>query len=447
MSEVVLRKINSNMLCESVLKNITCTICNQIFSEPRLLSCLHTFCNGCIIPTESQIECTICKKSTPLAEGASLADALPLNTIVDSISKSFACGFEEASKIDSEEQSCPNKVTSSETKDDKLKIQPHDTIAATTTQLSTASSECGKEVETSQEISTANTISISSNMEVKEEYDHLGVSSKTDVLEVLKIYGDSKCYFSGLVNRVDKYYMHKERILVISESGMYLFSDPLSFHLKQRFKLTDIHALSYSFFADNHFILHIPSSVDILLQSAQKSALIELFKQMIPTLKINFSNRTTYHPVQKQVSFLLEGNLESSIDVNGKKVAIQVPTICLESATVQIIKPERKTIIIHKDYAKLAFKPGTTYVLELRFFVNFPVPKSTFTELISTTHNNYETVMEMKDFRPRPERYVVVLPEREAMLSDIYLTQVQATLTDPIRRTLVGITFQYSAEK
>ena len=40
---------------EQPSKNLYCPICNEIFKEPVLINCSHTFCSSCIVPNEDSI--------------------------------------------------------------------------------------------------------------------------------------------------------------------------------------------------------------------------------------------------------------------------------------------------------------------------------------------------------------------------------------------------------
>ena len=60
---------------EEIRKEITCSICYELFTDPRTLPCLHTFCKSCIqrsvdtglaeVP-EGFFECPLCRAHVPL---------------------------------------------------------------------------------------------------------------------------------------------------------------------------------------------------------------------------------------------------------------------------------------------------------------------------------------------------------------------------------------------
>ncbi|XP_047136944.1 tripartite motif-containing protein 2 isoform X1 [Hydra vulgaris] len=51
-------------------EDITCSLCGEIFNDPRLLPCLHSFCRRCIEytinPRSTTLTCHLCRKETPL---------------------------------------------------------------------------------------------------------------------------------------------------------------------------------------------------------------------------------------------------------------------------------------------------------------------------------------------------------------------------------------------
>ena len=55
---------------------LTCTICFEIFSDPKILSCLHTFCRNCLENHQQKqhekkrsIQCPVCRQISPLSSG------------------------------------------------------------------------------------------------------------------------------------------------------------------------------------------------------------------------------------------------------------------------------------------------------------------------------------------------------------------------------------------
>eukprot|EP01027_Heterolobosea_sp_BB2_P012236 GEZU01017747.1.p1 GENE.GEZU01017747.1~~GEZU01017747.1.p1 ORF type:complete len:223 (+),score=44.32 GEZU01017747.1:72-740(+) len=60
MSELVVK--------EKISEEVTCAICLELFEDPRLLNCLHTFCKACCIKiaNNNAIVCPTCRKTTEL---------------------------------------------------------------------------------------------------------------------------------------------------------------------------------------------------------------------------------------------------------------------------------------------------------------------------------------------------------------------------------------------
>lgn len=69
----------SSNLAESTEKK--CRKCNELFSDPRLLPCLHSFCKDCILKTidsaNKLINCPTCSESSPLSVNG--VEAIPPN--------------------------------------------------------------------------------------------------------------------------------------------------------------------------------------------------------------------------------------------------------------------------------------------------------------------------------------------------------------------------------
>ncbi|XP_071505251.1 E3 ubiquitin-protein ligase TRIM45-like [Diadema antillarum] len=57
------------------VRNLTCPICQEIFKQPTLLSCSHTFCKAClqwVLDTQinqQKLKCPVCKKDTQVPDG------------------------------------------------------------------------------------------------------------------------------------------------------------------------------------------------------------------------------------------------------------------------------------------------------------------------------------------------------------------------------------------
>ena len=73
--EVTTSSVGSNDDWEEIKEEITCSICYELFTDPRTLPCLHTFCKSCIqrsvdtglaeVP-EGYFECPLCRAHVPL---------------------------------------------------------------------------------------------------------------------------------------------------------------------------------------------------------------------------------------------------------------------------------------------------------------------------------------------------------------------------------------------
>ncbi|XP_072163692.1 uncharacterized protein [Diadema setosum] len=74
-------------------QNLECPICLTLFNQPKLLTCSHTFCKGCLErvyqtqPSQQTITCPVCRKGTPVPSGdvSKLQTNVPLNSLVDEV--------------------------------------------------------------------------------------------------------------------------------------------------------------------------------------------------------------------------------------------------------------------------------------------------------------------------------------------------------------------------
>ncbi|CAF1298715.1 unnamed protein product [Adineta steineri] len=72
---------------------LQCPICLEVFYDPKVLDCQHTFCNNCLkvhlaasarmFSTTNSVECPICRRRTNLINNS--IDSLPGNYIVRDI--------------------------------------------------------------------------------------------------------------------------------------------------------------------------------------------------------------------------------------------------------------------------------------------------------------------------------------------------------------------------
>ncbi len=70
---------------ERVREELTCAVCTELFTNPKTLPCLHTFCEECLVRSEAfrsrvrvsatqaatqfEVECPLCRYRSTLEEG------------------------------------------------------------------------------------------------------------------------------------------------------------------------------------------------------------------------------------------------------------------------------------------------------------------------------------------------------------------------------------------
>jgi len=70
--------------------SLKCHLCNQLYTDPRVLPCLHVFCTTCIVQLVSSMlneepsgvmECPVCRQRAALPDGGSVS-CLPLDVVM-----------------------------------------------------------------------------------------------------------------------------------------------------------------------------------------------------------------------------------------------------------------------------------------------------------------------------------------------------------------------------
>ena len=74
-------------------QNLECSICLNIFDDPKILSCSHTFCKGCLTrllesqPNASELPCPVCREITNVPSGNTthLQSNIALRSLIDNV--------------------------------------------------------------------------------------------------------------------------------------------------------------------------------------------------------------------------------------------------------------------------------------------------------------------------------------------------------------------------
>lgn len=78
----------------SLEETLTCPICLDLFDDPRLLPCSHTFCWKCLHPTRNHRATVTC----PLCRSFSTGQTLPVNRIVSALVEQCRAEQSDASR-------------------------------------------------------------------------------------------------------------------------------------------------------------------------------------------------------------------------------------------------------------------------------------------------------------------------------------------------------------
>lgn len=97
------------------LRDISCCICMAVFIKPRMLPCLHTFCETCIAElAQTSTKCPLCRTAFTLPDGG--AGQLPRNFIVEELVESHTLRKRAQQKsVDCTHQDCENESAPSTT--------------------------------------------------------------------------------------------------------------------------------------------------------------------------------------------------------------------------------------------------------------------------------------------------------------------------------------------
>jgi len=66
--------------------NLKCRLCSQLYTDPRVLPCLHVFCTACIMCLVKEepggvVECPLCQQRAALPDGGNVS-CLPLDVVM-----------------------------------------------------------------------------------------------------------------------------------------------------------------------------------------------------------------------------------------------------------------------------------------------------------------------------------------------------------------------------
>jgi len=151
--------------------------------------------------------------------------------------------------------------------------------------------------------------------------DYLSLATNQSILRILAKSDEKTVSFSDVVIKINKRNKMQERILLITESGLYNI-DPGSYKVKRRIPLKDVGSISLSKLPDNFFAIHVPSEYDYLLVSNKKTEIVSKLLENYEAingkpLPITFSNNFEYKIDQdtfREIQFTtVEGGVSTQI--------------------------------------------------------------------------------------------------------------------------------------
>ena len=103
--------INRAMASEDavVAQGLECCLCYELFTQPKLLSCAHTFCKDCLAnlyechPQQNQLSCPMCRQITNINDGD--ISKLQTNILINSMVEDFKCAKRLCTVCDPEAKS------------------------------------------------------------------------------------------------------------------------------------------------------------------------------------------------------------------------------------------------------------------------------------------------------------------------------------------------------
>lgn len=79
---------NSKSILQNIKKQLTCAVCCNVFQDPRILPCLHSFCQRCLVAmvrgtkeVDKAISCPTCRQGCPIHSRLEV-NCLPQNTLL-----------------------------------------------------------------------------------------------------------------------------------------------------------------------------------------------------------------------------------------------------------------------------------------------------------------------------------------------------------------------------
>jgi len=104
--------------------------------------------------------------------------------------------------------------------------------------------------------------------------DHMGIGNNVLIQKMMQKAGDTEVVFADSVVKVNKRTKMQERILLITENAIYNVDKNVNYKVKRRILIKDVGSIVVSTFADNFFLIRVPSEYDYFLVSSKKTEII-----------------------------------------------------------------------------------------------------------------------------------------------------------------------------